>query len=84
MRDMRPDPEILPSRYICSDCNWSFPLSRLSDLADFFQQKDAILAFSTHVCGSFPFIRGEDNGHSQGVASELDIVDPEANPGGVA
>jgi hypothetical protein len=56
MRYMWPDREIgFPSKYICSDCKWSFPLSRLSDLGEFFQQKDAILAFSTHDCALLPF-----------------------------
>jgi len=48
-----------PSKYICSDCNWSFPISRLSDLREFFQQKDAIQAFSTHDCALFPFMQKE-------------------------
>lgn len=60
MRDMRPDPDRgFPSQYTCSDCAWSFPLEHLSDLADFFQQKTAILSFSSHTCASFPFIQKE-------------------------
>jgi hypothetical protein len=53
MREMRPDSDRgFPSNYICSDCHWSFPLNRLSELGEFFQQKDANLAFSTHDCAS--------------------------------
>ena len=72
MRDMRPDPDQgFPSQYTCSDCAWSFPLEHLSELADFFQQRTAILSFSSHTCASFPFIpkdtsrRPEDYSHAE-------------------
>ena len=85
MRDMRPDPDRgFPSQYICSDCNWSFPLEHLSDLADFFQQKDAILAFSIHVCRSFPLTRVEEDGGAQDAASERNAVGHEANSDSIA
>jgi hypothetical protein len=54
MREMLPDIEIVLScAYICSDCgSWNFPLSRLSDLADSFQQKNAGGSLSDHDCGT--------------------------------
>ena len=72
MREMRPDLEnAFPSKYICSDCNWNFPLKRLSELADFFRQKTAILAFSAHSCASFPFIQTEASLQPEDYATEL-------------
>ena len=66
MREMRPDSDRgFPSKYTCSDCNWSFPLKRLSELADFFQQKTAILAFSAHDCASFPITKKEELPHPE-------------------
>jgi|KBSSwiStaDraftv2_1062776.scaffolds.fasta_scaffold9507776_1 hypothetical protein len=60
MRYMWPDADRgFPSKYTCSDCNWSFPLEHLSELADFFQQKEAVLSFTTHDCVSFPFTQKE-------------------------
>src|SRR4051794_30793767 len=80
MREMRPNPDRgFPSKYTCSDCSWSFPLERLSELADFFQQKAAILAFSTHSCASFPSIqkaaRPEDYSHLEDVPRDRGSVD---------
>lgn len=82
MRDMQPDPDQgFPSQYICSDCSWSFPLEHLSDLADFFQQKTAILAFSSHACASFPFRQKEasrqpeDHSHAEDLPRNRDNVD---------
>lgn len=54
MRSMRPNPDRgFPSQYICSDCNWSFPLEHVSEVADFLEQKAAIRAFSAHDCALF-------------------------------
>jgi hypothetical protein len=81
MRDMRPDSDRgFPSNYICSDCNWSFPLERLSELAEFFQQKTAILTFSTHSCASFPSIqkaaRPEEYSHPQDPRDRGSVDEP--------
>jgi hypothetical protein len=54
MRYMRPDRENdFPSKYICTDCNWSYPLEHLSEVADFFQERSAIREFSAHDCSGF-------------------------------
>jgi hypothetical protein len=34
-----------PSAYICSACGWSFPLSKMSDLGDFYQPKNRDTVF---------------------------------------
>ena len=55
MREMPPDTEnAFPSAYLCSECGWNFPLGRMSDLGDFFQQKSAVLSFADHDCGTSP------------------------------
>lgn len=55
MHEMLPDIEnVFPSAYTCSECGWNFPLSRMSDLGDFFQQKNAMRSFSEHDCTSKP------------------------------
>lgn len=55
MREMLPNLEKgFPTAYRCSECGWSFPLSRLSDLGDYFQQKTATRAFSEHDCNAAP------------------------------
>jgi hypothetical protein len=41
MCEMLPAPEdAFPSAYVCSACGWSFPLSKMSDLGDFYQPKN--------------------------------------------
>jgi hypothetical protein len=62
MREMPPNLEKgFPTAYRCSECGWSFPLSRLSDLGDFFQQKNAVRSFSDHDCSTSPSTIKEQN-----------------------
>ena len=60
MRYMRPDPDQgFPTKY--SNCNWSFSLEHVSEVADFLEQRTAIRVFSAHDCSLFPREREEGN-----------------------
>src|SRR4051812_18894926 len=38
----------------CSECGWSFPLGRLTELREYFQERDAIKSFASHDCAAKP------------------------------
>ena len=56
MRHMIPYPEQgVPSQDLCSECHWSFPLERLTDLGEFLQEHDAKRLYWGHVCSEFRY-----------------------------
>ena len=79
MREMLRDPDRgYNMAYHCSDCWWTFPLDRLSDVSDYFQQKAAVVAFVRHDCAEAPAPAKLQTGRDTSEVETSDVVPPTA------